>query len=159
MRDEERKLTEKQKRFCEEFIKDLNGTQALIRAGYSENGAAVEASKLLTNPNIRSYIQEMQSIRSERTLVDAGFVIESLVEVANRCMQAKQCMVWDYEAKAMVPTGEWEFDSQGANKSLELLGKHLGIFEKDNAQKKDAPLLSPQALADMVNKINAASTS
>lgn len=50
-------LTEKQKRFCDEYLKDLNATQAGIRAGYSEKGAHVTAHQLLKNTKVQSYIQ------------------------------------------------------------------------------------------------------
>jgi len=52
-------LTPKQQRFCEEYVKDMNGTQAVIRAGYSEKGAAVQSSGLLTKINIQDQIAEL----------------------------------------------------------------------------------------------------
>ena len=54
-------LTGKQKRFCEEYIFDYNGTRAAIVAGYSENTAAEIASENLTKPNIQAYLKELQS--------------------------------------------------------------------------------------------------
>ena len=50
-------LSDKQKRFCEEYCLDWNGSKAAIRAGYSEDSAKEQASRLLTNDNIQSYIQ------------------------------------------------------------------------------------------------------
>ena len=58
----------------------------------------------------------------------AEYVISSLKEVAERCMTAVPVEAWDSDAKCMMPTGEWKFEHSGANKSLELLGKHLGLF-------------------------------
>jgi len=54
-------LTDKQIRFCNEYLIDLNGTQAAIRAGYSVNGAAEAASRMLTNPNISECIQNLKN--------------------------------------------------------------------------------------------------
>lgn len=54
-------LTGKQKRFCEEYIFDFNGTRAAIAAGYSENTAPEIASENLTKPNIQAYIKVLQS--------------------------------------------------------------------------------------------------
>lgn len=59
-------LTGKQKRFCEEYIFDFNGTRAAKAAGYSDDTAAVIASENLTKPNIQAYIKELQS-NLERT--------------------------------------------------------------------------------------------
>jgi phage terminase small subunit len=142
------KLTDKQKRFCEEYLIDLNATQSAIRAGYSKATAGAIGSENLTKPEIRAYIENAQKERSERTLVDADFVISGLKEVSLRCMANKPVMDWDYEDKCLKhrqaiimdeegktkEVGVYEFDSSGANRSLELLGKHLGIFEKDNKQ-------------------------
>lgn len=127
-------LNEKQQRFADEYLVDCNGTQAAIRSGYSENSAKEQASRLLTNANIRAYIEQKQSERSERTNITADFVLQGLREVALRCMQRNLKMDWDYESKSMQPVVDedgnqvYEFDSTGANRSLELLGKHLALF-------------------------------
>jgi phage terminase small subunit len=141
----------KHETFCQEYLKDLNGTQAAIRAGYSEKTANVQSSAFLAKPNIRARIQELMAERSKQTLVDAAYVIEGLVEVKERCMQRKPVMVWDARQKAMVQkldeegNNVWEFDSNGANKALELLGKHLAMFT-DNVNNKhtiEQPLFGP----------------
>lgn len=54
-------LSEKQKKFCEEYCLDWNGTKAAIRAGYSEESAKEQASRLLTNDNIQTYIQSIKN--------------------------------------------------------------------------------------------------
>jgi phage terminase small subunit len=72
------KLTEKQIRFCQEYIIDLNGTQAAIRAGYSEDTAASIASENLTKPNIQEYTQELLEDRATRTKATADKVISEL---------------------------------------------------------------------------------
>ena len=55
------KMTAKQQRFCDEYLIDLNATQAAIRAGYSEKTAAVIATENLRKPNIRDYIEKRMS--------------------------------------------------------------------------------------------------
>jgi len=141
MPDENYGLSDQHIIFCNEYLIDLNGTQAYIRAGYSPNGACQSASALLTNPNIRAYIQNKMDERSKNTMVDANFVIENLKDVANRCRQAAPVMKFNFATQMMEQVcdengnGVWEFDGQSANKALELLGKHLGVFEKDNRQK------------------------
>ncbi len=54
------KLTSKQQRFCEEYVKDCNGTQAAIRAGYSPKTSKEQASRLLTYANVLNYIKELR---------------------------------------------------------------------------------------------------
>lgn len=135
-------LTDKQEAFVNEYIVDLNATQAAIRAGYSEASARQIASDMLSKHDIQSRIGELKAARAQRTEISADFILTGLKEVAERCLQRVPVMEWDYENRAMrQKTDEngnamWEFDSTGANRAFELLGKHVGIFEKDNKQKQ-----------------------
>ena len=123
-------LNEKQKQFCEEYIIDLNGTQAAIRAGYSEKTANRIASELLSKLDIQEYICELKNKRSERVKYSQDELMRDILEVKNRCMQANP--VLDKEGNE---TGIWKFDSNGANKTLDMLAKHVGFYETDNKQK------------------------
>lgn len=71
-------LNAKQTRFCEEYIIDLNGTQAAIRAGYSKKTANRIASELLTKPDIKARIEELKAERSKRTGITADRVLQEL---------------------------------------------------------------------------------
>jgi phage terminase small subunit len=122
-------LTAKQELFIQEYLVDLNATQAAIRAGYSKNGAKQAGHNLLTNIDLRTRIEELQGLRAEKLELDANWVLQRLIAISDRCMNAAPVMKWDYEARAMVETGEFMFDSQGANKAVELVGKHLGMFK------------------------------
>jgi len=77
-------LTPKQKRFCQEYLKDCNATQAYIRAGYrgSADVAWAAASRLLGNVKVQAYIQELQQSRSQRTQIDADRVLTELAKIA-----------------------------------------------------------------------------
>jgi phage terminase small subunit len=123
-------LTEKQKRFCNEYLIDLNGTQAAIRAGYSEKTANRIASENLSKLDIQEYICELKNKRSERVRYSQDELMRDILEVKNRCMQANP--VIDKEGNE---TGIWKFDSNGANKALDMLAKHVGFYETDNKQK------------------------
>ena len=103
-------LSNKQARFCEEYLIDLNATQAAIRAGYSAASAGAIGNENLQKHEIAERIQELQAYRSESTSISSDYVLKSLYAVAERCM------------------GDEKFEAAGANKSLELLGKHLGLF-------------------------------
>ena len=75
-------ITAKQARFCREYIKDNNGTQAAIRAGYSKNGARVRAARLLANSNIAARIQRHEDRATEKAIVDKAEVLKELKKIA-----------------------------------------------------------------------------
>lgn len=122
-------LKDKQEIFCQEYMIDLNATQAAIRAGYSKKTASVQGSRLLTNVNVLTRIEELKKERSEKLHLDADWVLRRLMQISDRCMQQEPVLEFDYEEKKLVETGEYKFDSVGANKATELIGKHLGMFK------------------------------
>lgn len=112
------KLTEKQKRFCEEYLIDFNATQAALRAGYSQKTAYSIGDENLRKPEIQSEIQTLIQKRSERTGISADSVIKELVKIA---------------------FAETEITGKEKMKALELLGKHLGLF--DNCKADESKIL------------------
>ncbi len=76
-------MNPKQKWFAEEYILDLNATQAAIRAGYAKGSADVTGARLLGNASVAKVIQKAQKERSERTKIDADWVLKRLVEEAD----------------------------------------------------------------------------
>ena len=76
-------LTAKQKRFCDEYLIDLNATQACIRAGYSNKRASEQAYQLLQKTTVQKYIQERKAERVERIEVTQDFVIRELMAIAS----------------------------------------------------------------------------
>lgn len=122
------KVNNKHELFCREYIVDYNGTQAAIRAGYSKKTAHVQASTLLKNPKVLTRVRELQKEQTERLVISQDWVIQQLVDVVEKCLKPVEVMEWDYEAKEMRGTGTFTFDSKGATKALELLGKHLGMY-------------------------------
>lgn len=76
------KLTEKQQLFCDEYLIDLNATQAAIRAGYKEKYAHTNANKLLQNTTIAEYIAERKQDRVERTEITQDMVLKELANIA-----------------------------------------------------------------------------
>lgn len=102
------KLTPKQKAFCEEYLIDLNATQAAIRAGYSEKTAKEQGCQHLTKLNIQTRIIELQSARSERTEITSDYVLTGIRETTE---QARS-----------------EDKLSDSFRGYELLGKHLKLF-------------------------------
>lgn len=130
MKDE---LKPKQRRFVIEFLVDQNAKQAAIRAGYSKKAAEVNGPRLLRNARVKAAVDAQLKKIEEQNIVTVKYVLENLKEVTERCMQHKPVMVFDKAEREMVQAEEdgeglWEFDSAGANRSLELLGKHLKMF-------------------------------
>lgn len=74
--------TSKQKRFVEEYLIDLNATQAAVRAGYSPRTANEQAARFLANPEIQEQIQAAQAERSKRTEITADAVLAEYAKIA-----------------------------------------------------------------------------
>ena len=146
------KLREKQQRFVEEYLIDLNGTQAAIRAGYSPKTANVQAARLLTNVSIKMEIDKAIAERSRRTGVTQDRVIDELAKLAfvkitdivDKDVEIKEdvsdedlaCIesmkIKKYESDAGVSI-EREVKIFSKLNALRDLGKHLGMF-KDNVE-------------------------
>lgn len=140
--DNEKTLNDKQKQFCNEYIVDFNGTQAAIRAGYSKKTAYSMASENLKKPKVQAHIKELIENRNKRTKITQDEVVANIVEVMNRCMQKVPVMIYDKVEKDYIQVQDengadvWKFDSQGANKALDMLMKHTGGYNADNTQKQ-----------------------
>lgn len=141
-------MTKKQKRFVEEYLIDLNATQAAIRAGYSPDTAQQIGSENLSKPVIKNAIDRAIAERSRRTGINQDRVIRELAKVAflnpvdvidmdgatirveaNRedtaCIASVRVKVIPTDDGAIT---EREVKTYDKLKALELLGKHLGLF-------------------------------
>ncbi len=116
-------LTAKQDRFCQEYLTDLNATQAAIRAGYSARTARSVASENLTKPDVAARVAALQAKRAAKVEVTQEYVLRRLVENLERSMQVES--VRDREGNE---TGEFVYHGTVANGALTLLGKHIGMF-------------------------------
>lgn len=116
-------LTPKQERFCEEYIKDLNGAQAAIRAGYASGGAKEEAYRQLTNVHVQQRVQDMREELRQKVMVDAEYVISGIIGLIAKCEAA--IPVKDREGN---PIGEYTIQAGPAMKGYELLSRHLGLL-------------------------------
>ncbi len=128
------KLTDKQKRFVEEYLVDLNATQAAIRAGYSEQTGYSIGQRLLKKVEVQEAIQQAQNKRSERTQITQDEVIRLLIENVDISMGKKATVITipskSENGEVMGnDVAQFVYEPSAANKALELLGKHLGIFK------------------------------
>lgn len=142
-------LTAKQKRFVEEYLIDLNATQAAIRAGYSPNTAYSIGNENLNKPEIRARIGKAMAERSKRTGINADRVLQELARIAfvkaTDVIDTDDATIKQYASDddlaviqsvkvKVIPTKEGdgverEIRLNDKLKALELLGKHLGMFK------------------------------
>ena len=165
-------LTPKQQRFVEEYLIDLNATQAAIRSGYSEKTARDIGCENLAKPNIAKAIEEAQNKRKEQTQIDAAYVLKRLVEID----QMDVLDIMDDQMKIR-PVNEWPkvwrqyvvnlenlelSDGEGCFKkikwpdkvkNLELLGRHVSVGAfKDKVEHSGK--LEIQSLSDLMDELS-----
>lgn len=143
-------MTPKQAAFVSEYVIDYNGAKAAERAGYSKKTAAVQASKLLKQEKIIEAIKAHQKELIKSKCITEEKVIERLEEILERCMKAVPVMEWDYDNHEYVETGEYQFDSKGALKAIEMLGKHIGMFDKENKGDNTITVVLPDRAKEWV---------
>lgn len=140
-------LTAKQQKFADEYLIDLNATQAAIRAGYSPKSAGTNADKLLKNTKIRAYIEARMAEHSRRTGVTQERIIRELARIA--FLDPTQLIDMDTaelltdaaaddraaiaSVKVKTMSGETEMIEREVRfadkiKALELLGKRFGMW-------------------------------
>lgn len=143
-----KKLTKKQRLFVDEYLIDLNATQAAIRAGYSVESAKEIGCENLTKPNIQETIAKAMAERSRRTGVNQDRVVLELAKMAfvnaNDLIDPESAKVREGATEddlaciqsvkvktSYTPSGgsvEREIKLNDKMKALELLGKHLGMW-------------------------------
>ena len=142
-------MTPKQEMFCREFLIDLNGTQAAIRAGYSAKTANRIATENLSKPDIKRCIEELKQQRQEVIGVDASYVLQRLIDIDQ--MDARDILNDDGSVKPIYDWPDvWRQSISGVDlmeisnsenvaatlkkikwpdkiKNLELLGRHVSV--------------------------------
>ncbi len=137
------KLTPKQERFCEEYLIDLNATQAAIRAGYSANTAREQGAQNLSKLNIQEKIAELKAERSKRTEITQDRVVKELAAMAFAKATDYACvedgiviikptsMLTPLQQAAIVGIKQTQAGIEiklDKSRALEMLGRHLGMF-------------------------------
>lgn len=143
------KLTEKQKRFADEYLIDLNATQAAIRAGYSTKVAKEIGYENLTKPHIREHVDERMKDREKRTEITQDRVLEELAHIAFDDISNYLRYYTDEQGRVQIEVKDSEevdtrniseisyskkdgfkFKLYGKDSALVNVGKHLGMFKE-----------------------------
>lgn len=121
-------MNARQKRFCDEYLIDCNATQAAIRAGYSPKTAKQIGQRMLTNVDLKAYIDEqLERIHNEKT-ADAQEVLEYLTAVM-RGQHTEQTL--QLVGDGVQKIADIDVSAKERLKAAELIGKRFGMF-KDN---------------------------
>ena len=149
-------LTDKQARFCEEYVIDFNATQAAIRAGYSKKTAGQIGEQNINKPAIRTRLRELQQRASKHLEITHEDLLSQLktwaesditetlglttdelkqlpVQVRRLITKAKRT-TREHRDGSIEEVVEIHFVSKEA--ALDMIAKHIGFYEKDNKQKK-----------------------
>ncbi len=141
-------LSERRERFVQEFLVDLNATQAAIRAGYSPKTASEQGARLLTNVRVRSAINTEKKARTERTAISADRVLRELARLA--FADLRQAVEWGPASIRLKASTGLDDDTAAAIAevtktkdglrvklhpklpALEMLARHLALYEIDS---------------------------
>lgn len=137
----DKKLTAKQQRFCDEYLIDLNATQAAIRAGYSKKTAKQIGQQNLTKLDLKEYIEKRMAEKEAALVADQDEVLKYLTSVLRGESQSEEIVVEGIgdgcsEARTMQKAPS----EKDRLKAAELLGKRYSLF-RDNVKLDVTPVV------------------
>jgi phage terminase small subunit len=135
------KMTAKQQRFCDEYLIDLNATQAAIRAGYSKKTAYSIGNENLMKPEIKNHIEKRMAEKEAKLIADQDEVLKYLTSVLRGQSQSEVVVVeniGDFTSEAR--TMKKAPDEKERLKAAELLGKRYGLYTDRIEQEVDMDL-------------------
>ena len=144
----------KHERFALEYIQDYNATAAAIRAGYKESSARKQGSALMTNPDILARVHELQREMTKRLAISGDMVVLETMKTYQKCSQATPCLRRNDKTGKWEEAGVYAFDSKGALKALEMLGKYTGLSDRKTDSGNDQNNLLQQLIAATGTEVN-----
>ncbi|MEW6751472.1 MAG: terminase small subunit [Candidatus Latescibacterota bacterium] len=167
-------LSPKRARFASEFLVDCNATQAARRAGYSPKTAKQQGQRLLTSVDVQQAVREAQQARSERTRITADRVLRELAAIA--FSRLSDVATWSAAGPRLRPSEELSEDAAAAvqevsetaagrlrvklhdkTRALDMLGRHLGIWEGEGRNRVDDPAEVARQICRFVREADAIS--
>lgn len=134
-------MTEKQKRFCDEYLIDLNATQAAIRAGYSERTAYSIGTENLRKPEISAYINSRMEEKKKELIADQDEVLKYLTSVMRGESTSEEIVVEGTgDGCSTARAIEKAPSEKDRLKAAELLGKRYGLYTERIEEKVDMEL-------------------
>ena len=127
-----KKINEKQKKFCSEYLKDFNAHKAALRAGYSENMANSYSYKLIKYPLIRQFLKSMKVEHIEKAQLTVEAVLSEIQSIAFAIADGE-----------LIKTAD-------KLKALELLGRNLGMFNDKDLEPKQVRI---NVMVNIVDKV------
>jgi phage terminase small subunit len=142
---DERNLEPRQERFVQEYLIDLNATQAAIRAGYSKKTARQQGDRLLSKAAVAAAIALAQAKRAERVEITQDYVLEKIRETVERCSQGVPVLdMFGRPVLTKTPAGVvgavYKFDAKAVLQGCNLLGQHLAMWKTVLTGKDGKPL-------------------
>lgn len=150
-------LTEKQKRFADEYMKDLNATQAAIRAGYSKKTADVQGARLLGNVKVFEYVRELQKKMQKKTEITRERLVEELAKIAFG--NIGEAVEWSSHSVVLIPSCRLTEDVKASIaeikesqfgisikrhdkiRAIDLISKLLGYQDEDRRKNEDGVVI------------------
>ena len=122
-------LNDKQKAFCREYLRDFNGTQAAIRAGYAKNSANEQAAALLAKLSIQNYIAQLNAKVEKKAIMDIQEIQERLTAMARgEILEETVAVEGQGQGYSKAKIVSKQVSPKEQAKALELLGKANGMF-------------------------------
>jgi len=118
------KLTDKQKNFCHEYLKDMNATQAYIRAGYEPKGADGNGTRLIGNDRVQEYLAELVKDKFDKANVTTEEIIKGIADIARNNLE----------------------ETQHKLKAWDMLGRYMNIYEQEKLS--EAPKIEIKYVGD-----------
>ena len=118
-------LNERQKRFCDEYLIDLNATQAAIRTGYSEKTAYSQGQRLLKHVEIKAYIEQRMAEKEKELIADQDEILKYLTAVLRGESFSSVLSMCGDGCQEVI---EKQPDEKERLKAAELLGKRYSLF-------------------------------
>lgn len=161
------KLTDKQEKFCNEYLIDLNATQAAIRSGYSQKTSNEIGNENLSKPSIQERISELKAIRAESEGITPAEVLRELknfaysditetmnlsfVEIKKLPIELRR-MISSYKKSETSGDGwekvTYEIKFVDKMKAIEMINRHIGFYEEDNKQSKTDVIINRPSFDD-----------
>lgn len=147
-------LTGKQPKFVAEYVKDLNATQAAIRAGYSKKTSYSIGQENLKKPEIQLAIQQKQKELAEEDKIDALYIKQQAHKLYLQCSGQLEIKKLITGESGPVSVDVFEFNGPAANKAIENLGKHVDIqaFKEQKEISGGLEITNKKTLKDFYNE-------